>query len=61
MTGHYGYIAFYRNQRYELHAETLYYAKLKAVNHFKPPKSQQHMVSVMLAEVDGKPVVHTAT
>ena len=30
------------------------------IAHFKPPKSKQHLVSVVLAETDGKQVTHTA-
>jgi hypothetical protein len=55
-----GYIFFYNGKRVELYADSLYDAKLKAVEHFKPPKSKQHMVHGALAEIDGKPVVHTA-
>jgi hypothetical protein len=53
-----GYVAFYQNKRHELYAESLYAAKLKAIEHFKPPKSKQHMVSVILAEKNGKEVTH---
>lgn len=51
-----GYVCFYNGNRHEVHAKTLLDAKEKAVAHFKAPKSKQHMVSVVLAEVDGKPV-----
>jgi hypothetical protein len=37
---------------------SMFDAKEKAIAHFKPPKSKQHMVSVVLAEKDGKQVVH---
>lgn len=53
-----GYVAFYNGKRHELYAESLYAAKLKAIDHFKAPKSKQHMVSVVLAEKDGKEVTH---
>ncbi len=56
-----GYIAFYNGKQHEVHADTLFEAKQKAVAHFKPPKSKQHMVHVVLAEKDGQPVTHTAT
>lgn len=56
-----GYVAFYNGKRHELYAPSLYAAKLAAVAHFKPPKSKAHMVSVVLAEKDGQPVVHVAT
>jgi hypothetical protein len=53
-----GYIAFFNGRKTEVHAHDLYSAKQKAIEFFKPRKSQAHMVSVMLAEKDGKPVVH---
>lgn len=56
-----GYVAFYNGKRTEVHAESLYAAKLKAIEIFKPAKSKQHMVSVTLAELDGLPVTHIAT
>jgi hypothetical protein len=68
-----GYIAFsHTGKRAEIYAETLYEAKQKALDMFKPPKSKVGMVSVTLAETnvpmgaDGKPlgegtqVVHRA-
>ena len=51
-----GYIAFYNSKRIEVYAESLYAAKLEAVRIFKPRKSQEHMVSVTLAEIDGEQV-----
>lgn len=54
-----GYVAFYNSQRHELYAESLWDAKQKAVAFFKAPKSKAHLVTVMLAEKDNQPVVHT--
>ena len=54
-----GFVAFFNGKRHELHAESLYAAKLAAIAFFKPAKSKAHMVSVMLAEKDGMPVTHT--
>lgn len=54
-----GYIAMYNGKKTDIHARTLYDAKLIAIKKFKVPKKNQHMVIVMLAEKDGKPVVHT--
>ena len=34
-------------------------AKLKAIAHFKPRKSQEHMVHGMLAEKNGEQVTHS--
>lgn len=53
-----GYVCFYNSKRIELHAKDLWDAKQKAVEQFKAPRSKQHLVSVVLAEKDGKPVVH---
>jgi IMP cyclohydrolase len=55
-----GYVAFYNNKRIEVHAETLYAAKQKAIVELKVPKKREHMVSVVLAEKDGEQVTHTA-
>jgi hypothetical protein len=55
-----GYVFFYNGKRVEILAEALYAAKLKALAHFNVRKSQEHMVHGMLAEVDGKPVIHRA-
>lgn len=54
-----GYIAFYNQRRIEIYAASLFEAKQLAVTQFKAPKSKQHMIAVMLAEIEGKPVVHT--
>lgn len=55
-----GYIGFYNGDRVEIHADSLYAAKVQAVEHFAPPKSKVHMVHVALAEVNGEAVVHVA-
>lgn len=60
--GKYGYVAFsHKGDRHELYANSSYEAYKKAVNHFKPPKSKQHLVHVHLAQKDGKDVTHIAT
>lgn len=55
-----GYKAFYNGKSIEVYATTLFEAKNKAVAVFKPRKSQEHMVSVVLCEVNEKPIVHVA-
>lgn len=55
-----GYVAFYNQRRTEVYADSLYEAKELAIAAFKPPKSKRHMVTVVLAEKDGQPVVHAA-
>lgn len=56
------YIAFYDGAQVEIEAESLYGAKLKAVAHFKPKKSKEHMVHVHLYQRDGEdtPITHIA-
>jgi hypothetical protein len=54
-----GYIFFYNGKRVELHADTLYDAHLKAIEHFKPPKSKRHMVHGMIAEKADVQVTHS--
>jgi len=58
-----GYVAFWGSRRVEVLADTLYQAKEKAVAEFGKGSSRKkvksHDVTVMLAEVNGVPVVHT--
>lgn len=54
-----GYIAFYQGKRIELHAASLYAAKLQAVKLFDVPKSKRGLISVMLKEKNGQPVIHS--
>lgn len=59
MTKKLGYIAKYGESGHaEFYADSLYDAKKKAVEWFKPPKSKAHLVNVMLVEKDGEPVIH---
>jgi hypothetical protein len=55
-----GYICLYNQKSVEVYAETLYQAKVKAVELLKTPKNKQHMVTVMLAEKDGEQVTHSS-
>lgn len=57
----YGYIALYQEKRWELYAGSLYAAKLAAIEHFKPSKRKEHLVSVHLAEIDGDTVIQVIT
>jgi hypothetical protein len=54
-----GYVCFFKQQRFECHAETVLEAKQKAIAHFKVRPGKTWMVSVVLAEKDGKDVTHT--
>ena len=53
-----GYVAFYRGKRIEVHAMTSLRAQTKAAVQLKAKKAYE--VTVVLAEKDGVPVVHTA-
>ena len=55
-----GYVGFFKNERHELYAKSLWDAKQKAIAFFKPKRKDEHMVSVVLAEKDGSPVTHVA-
>ena len=50
------YEAFFNRQRTTIEAEGRYAAKQKAVAHFKPRRSQEHMVSVVLVHNGDAPV-----
>lgn len=50
------YMAYFNRSQTTLHADSLYEAKQTAIAYFRPRKSQQHMVSVVLIEKDGKDV-----
>ena len=53
-----GYVAFYRDRRTEVYADTTLEAQRKAAQFFKARKSYE--VTVMLAEKNGEAVVHGA-
>lgn len=54
-----GYIAFYNGKQKEIYAASSYAAQQAAEKHFNTPKSKRHMISVVLAEKDGKHVMHS--
>ena len=54
-----GYVAFYNGHRLEVYANDLWSAKQQVIEKLKVPKTKKHMVSVLLAEKDSQPVVHT--
>ena len=56
-----GYKAFFNSKTADVYADSLYAAKLKAIELFKPRKSQAHMVSVMLCEKDVDPATGKGT
>lgn len=53
-----GYVAFYKQQRIEVYANSSYEAQQKAAAILKARKSYE--VTVVLAERNGEQVVHTA-
>ena len=57
--GNCGYVAYFLGKEAEVYANTKLAALDLAVSFFKPAKSKRHMVHVMLAEVDGQPVIHS--
>ena len=54
-----GYVVFFSGKRAEVQASSLSDAKEQACKLFKVSKSKRSLVSVVLAEVDGKQVVHS--
>lgn len=56
-----GYIGIWKSHQCEVYADSLWQAKQAVIAKLKVPKKQHHMVSVMLAEKDGQPVIHTPT
>lgn len=55
-----GYVCFFERKRIEVRANTLYEAKVKAIQEFRVAKSKEHLVIAELAELNGKPYIHTA-
>ncbi len=53
----YGYVCFCKGRRYEVQATTSYDAQKKAAVFFRVTKP--HMITVVLAEKAGAPVVHS--
>jgi hypothetical protein len=50
-----GFVAIYGARQIDVYADSLYAAKQKAIAQMKLRKSQEHMVSIMLAEKDVNP------
>ncbi len=55
-----GYIAGFKGRKLEIQAESLYAAKVQALEHFKPSKKDAGLLWVELAERDFFPVTHHA-
>jgi len=55
-----GYVAGLKGARIEIYAESLYAAKVKAIEELKPKKKDMGLLWVMLAEKAGEPVIHAA-
>ena len=54
------YLAFYNGNKVEIEANSLYEAKLTAIDKLKPKRKQEHMITVVLVEAAGRGVVHNA-
>ena len=52
-----GYVAFYKGKRIEVRADTTFAAQKIAAKIFKA--KQTYQVTVMLAEKNGEPVIHS--
>ena len=59
MTTKLGYVCFFNGKRIEIFADSMFQAREHAEKVFKPSKSKKHMISVILAEIDGKPVIQS--
>lgn len=55
--GKYGYVGFYKSKRGEVYADSQYEAQQKLAKKLGAKKDYE--VSVMLAEKDGKSIIHT--
>ena len=54
-----GYKAFYQGKSVEVYAETSYQAQQLAAAKLKVPEKKRYLITVVLCEKGGKPVVHT--
>ena len=55
-----GYIAIWKGQRAEVHANTAYEAQQKAAEAFGK-RAKRWVITVVLAELRGEPVTHSTT
>jgi len=51
------YMCFYNGKTWEVTADSLYAAKLAAIKIICAPRKKEHMISVVLYEKEGTPVV----
>lgn len=58
-TGKNGYVVFHPKGKTEVRADTSYAAQRKVIASQKIPKGKQHMVTPMLADVEGRQITHT--
>jgi hypothetical protein len=54
-----GYVVIFKGKQIDIYADSLYLAKLKAIEKFKPSMKMESMIIVMLAEKDSKQVIHS--
>lgn len=55
-----GYVCFLNGKRYEVYANSSYEAQQKCAKENKIKPKQARNIAVMLAEINGKQVTHTA-
>ena len=55
-----GYKAFYKGKSIEVYAKTPYAAQQEAAEVFKVKANKAYQIAVVLCEVEGKQVTHTA-
>ena len=53
------YIAFYNGKKEIILADTSYSAQCNAARVFNVSDKKSHLISVMLAEKDGQPIIHS--
>ena len=56
-----GYLAFYQGNRLEVYADTIWQAKQKAIQELSVPKKKQGLLTIALAEVEGKEYINNAS
>ena len=53
-----GYVCFYNRKRIEVYAKSSYAAQMEARDILKVPASKTYLISIVLAEKDGKEITH---
>lgn len=53
------YVCFYKEKQCEVYADTMFQARTKAAEKMKVKPKDEYKISVNLAELNGKPYIHT--